>query len=173
MTAIVCGSLWLVKSFALNTPQTEILLGASGAVICIEMLFVLNFPKETVYLFVFPIPAWVLGVFLVLSNLVSSPSTGVAVDVHVVGILFAFAYFFLGWNFGFLQDLQGTFRRAKRKLLGPKLRVHQENGATDDAEADRILQKIHEQGKDSLTSKERKFMEKYSRRVRERKQQIP
>jgi membrane associated rhomboid family serine protease len=172
MTAIVCGSLWLVKSFALNTPQTEI-LGASGAVICIEMLFVLNFPKETVYLFVFPIPAWVLGVFLVLSNLVSSPSTGVAVDVHVVGILFAFAYFFLGWNFGFLQDLQGTFRRAKRKLLGPKLRVHQENGATDDAEADRILQKIHEQGKDSLTSKERKFMEKYSRRVRERKQQIP
>ncbi|MFN7893471.1 MAG: rhomboid family intramembrane serine protease [Pirellula sp.] len=173
MTAIVCGSLWLVKSFALNTPQTEILLGASGAVICIEMLFVLNFPKETVYLFVFPIPSWVLGVFLVLSNLVSSPSTGVAVDVHVVGILFAFAYFFLGWNFGFLQDLQGTFRRAKRKLLGPKLRVHQENGATDDAEADRILQKIHEQGKDSLTSKERKFMEKYSRRVRERKQQIP
>jgi membrane associated rhomboid family serine protease len=173
MTAIVCGSLWLVKSFALNTPQTEILLGASGAVICIEMLFVLNFSKETVYLFVFPIPAWVLGVFLVLSNLVSSPSTGVAVDVHVVGILFAFAYFFLGWNFGFLQDLQGTFRRAKRKLLGPKLRVHQENGATDDAEADRILQKIHEQGKDSLTSKERKFMEKYSRRVRERKQQIP
>ncbi len=173
MTAIVCGSLWLVKSFALNTPQTEILLGASGAVICIEMLFVLNFPKETVYLFVFPIPAWVLGVFLVLSNLVSSPSTGVAVDVHVVGILFAFAYFFLGWNFGFLQDVQGTFRRTKRKLLGPKLRVHQENGATDDAEADRILQKIHEQGKDSLTSKERKFMEKYSRRVRERKQEIP
>jgi membrane associated rhomboid family serine protease len=173
MTAIVCGSLWLIKSFALNTPQTEILLGASGAVICIEMLFVLNFSKETVYLFVFPIPVWVLGVFLVLSNLVSSPSTGVAVDVHVVGILFAFAYFFLGWNFGFLQDLQGTFRRAKRKLLGPKLRVHQENGATDDAEADRILQKIHEQGKDSLTSKERKFMEKYSRRVRERKQQIP
>jgi membrane associated rhomboid family serine protease len=173
ITAVVCGSLWLLKNFALDTPQTEILLGASGAVICIEMLFVLNFPKETVYLFVFPIPAWVLGVFLVLSNLVSSPSTGVAVDVHVVGILFAFAYFFLAWNFGFLQDVQGTFRRTKRKLFGPKLRVHQENGASDDAEADRILEKIHEQGKDSLSSKERKFMEKYSRRVRERKQEIP
>ena len=156
----------------LNTPQAEILLGASGAVICVEMLFVLNFPKETVYLFVFPVPAWVLGVFLVLSNLVSQPSTGVAVDVHVVGILFAFAYFFLGWNFGFLNDVQGTIRRNRRKLFGPKLRVHQD-GVSDSLEADRILQKIHEQGKDSLTSKERKFMEKYSRSVRERKQEIP
>lgn len=172
LTAVVCGSLWLLKHFVLNTSQAEILLGASGAVICIEMLFVLNFPKETVYLFVFPVPAWVLGVFLVLSNLVSQPSTGVAVDVHVVGILFAFAYFFLGWNFGFLNDVRGTIRRSKRKLLGPKLRVHQD-GVSDSLEADRILQKIHEQGKDSLTSKERKFMEKYSRSVRERKQEIP
>lgn len=173
ITAAVCGSLWLLKNYALNTPQVEVLLGASGAVICIEMLFVLNFPKQTVYLFVFPVPAWVLGVFLILTNLVSQPSSRVAVDVHVAGILFATAYFFLGWNFGFLQDVQGTFRRTKRKLFGPKLRVHQENGAADDAEADRILQKIHEQGKDSLSSKERKFMEKYSRRVRERKQEIP
>lgn len=172
ITAVVCGSLWLLKHFVLNTPQAEILLGASGAVICVEMLFVLNFPKETVYLFVFPVPAWVLGVFLVLSNLVSQPSTGVAVDVHVVGILFAFAYFFLGWNFGFLNDVQGTIRRSRRKLFGPKLRVHQD-GVSDSVEADRILQKIHEQGKDSLTSKERKFMEKYSRSVRERKQEIP
>ena len=36
------------------------------------------------------------------------------------------------------------------------------------AEADRILQKIHEQGEASLTSGERKTLERYSRRMRQR-----
>jgi hypothetical protein len=39
-------------------------------------------------------------------------------------------------------------------------------------EADRILAKIHESGQDSLSSKEKKFLEKYSRAVRERKEQL-
>lgn len=179
--AIVCGIGWLAKNSLLGSPEYS-LLGASGAVICIEMLFVFNFPKQIIYFFVFPIPAWVLGVFLVLSNLITSPTsqaaTGgpqVAVDVHIMGILIAVAYFFMGWNFSFVQDFNGTLRRMKRKWFGPKLRIHDDletSSSSEDAEADRILAKIHEQGKDSLTSKERKFMEKYSRKVRARKQEF-
>jgi hypothetical protein len=36
-------------------------------------------------------------------------------------------------------------------------------------EADRILEKIHASGKDSLTSREKKFLEKYSQSVRNKK----
>lgn len=174
IAAVLCGVAWLLKNSLIGAPNSR-LLGASGAVICIEMLFVLNFPKQVIYLFVFPVPAWVLGVFLVLSNLITTPTSQVAVDVHIMGILIAVAYFFLGWNFSFVQDLGGAFRRLKRKWLGPKLRIHEDvelASGTDDAEADRILAKIHELGKDSLTAKERKFMEKYSRKVRARKQEF-
>ena len=39
----------------------------------------------------------------------------------------------------------------------------------DEVEADRILAKIHQNGQESLTAAERKFMESYSRRMRERR----
>jgi membrane associated rhomboid family serine protease len=171
LCAITCGALWLLKHVMLGTsPESLGLVGASGAVICMEMLFVFNFPTATVTFFIFPMPAWVLGILLVLMNFVNQPGN-VAVDVHLVGILFAAGYFFLGVSFGALGDLGSTIKRYKRKWFGPKLRVLSESGrqADESQEADRILAKIHEQGKDSLTSKERKFLERYSKSVREKK----
>lgn len=172
ISMVICGVLWLVKqqAFGLNGR----LLGASGAVLCIEMLFVFNFPTARVILMVFPVPAWVLGILLVLMNFASSPSTGVATDVHLTGILCATAYFFLGLNFRFLGDIQGSWRRWLRRHAGPKLKIHNESTSTvglDALEADRILAKIHEKGQDSLSSKEKKFLEKYSRAVRAKKQE--
>jgi len=149
------------------------LLGASGAVLCIEMLFVFNFPTSRVYLLVFPVPAWVLGILLVLMNLASSPSSLVATDVHLTGILCAAAYFFLGISFHFIGDFKGSWRRWMRKHGAAKLKLHDTTLPSSFAEeADRILAKIHESGQDSLTSKEKKILERYSRSVRE-KNQIP
>jgi len=37
-----------------------------------------------------------------------------------------------------------------------------------DAQADRLLQKIQDQGEDSLTPKERQLLEAYSRRMRQK-----
>ncbi len=164
----VCGASWLLKQYALGADDNR-MLGASGAVLCIEMLFVFNFPTQRIFLFVFPVPAWVLGIILVLTNFVSTPSTGIAYDVHMVGILVAAAYFFLGLSFRSLDDLRSAWRRSWRRLTGPKLKVHsdfQESKQRDSEEADRILAKIHEKGQDSLTSRERKFLERYSREVR-------
>jgi hypothetical protein len=50
------------------------------------------------------------------------------------------------------------------------LKVHRpDQEVLDEQEADRILQKIHEKGQDSLSAKERRFMEKYSRKKREQR----
>jgi membrane associated rhomboid family serine protease len=173
ITVVVCGAVWLLKEYAFKSNGS--MLGASGAVMCISMLFVFNYPTARVTLFVFPVPAWVLGVILVLTNIVSSPTSSIATDVHLTGVLCAAAYFYFGLSFRFLGDLQGTWRRQWRKVTGPKLKIHNvETGApsSEADEADRILAKIHESGQDSLSSKERKFLEKYSRAVRERKEQL-
>ena len=173
ISMLICGWIWLLKQFAFQADGG--LLGASGAVLCIEMLFVFNFPTSRVYLLVFPIPAWVLGILLVLMNLASSPSTGVATDVHMTGILCATGYFFTGMSFRFLGDFKGSWRRWSRKFGASRLRLHEESSTFSGSfaeEADRILAKIHESGQESLTAKEKKILERYSRSVRESKQKI-
>jgi len=75
----------------------------------------------------------------------------------------------LGFSFRSLDDVRSAWRRLLRRLTGPKLKVHSdlhETKQNDSEEADRILAKIHETGQDSLTSRERKFLERYSREVR-------
>ena len=60
--------------------------------------------------------------------------------------------------------LRQRTRRAKLKLHDPEKKLHQEAD-----EADRILAKIHAQGESSLTRPERKTLERYSRRQREKR----
>ena len=166
---LICGIVWLTKQGVMG--GNDRLCGASGAVLCIEMLFVFNFPTARVLLLVFPIPAWVLGIFLVLSNVVTSPSSLTAYDVHLMGILCAVAYFYLGLNFRSMDNLPLAWKRTMRRLTGPKLKVH--NSSLSDAdEADRLLAKIHESGQESLTSREKKFLERYSRSVRAKQKEL-
>lgn len=171
LSALFCGVGWLVLHASRG--GESVLLGASGAVLCISMLFVFNYPNATVYLFVFPVPAWLLGVFFVLSNFFVPVGGEIAYDVHLLGIAFAALYFFGRWNFAFLESPGAGWKRLWRRLTGPKLKVHQESGwgsdRRDAEEADRILAKIHEHGKDSLTAKEKRFMERYSQAVRNKK----
>ena len=174
LCALFCGVIWMVIR-GLSGSGLPV-LGASGAVLCISMLFVYNYPNATVYLLVFPMPAWVLGVLFVLTNFIAQPGTGVAYDIHLLGILFATMYFFLHWNFSKVQDPQEGVEAIMKWWTRRKFKVHTpsdrelSNDQLEAKEADRILEKIHATGKDSLTSREKKFMEKYSQSVRKRKE---
>ncbi|MFM7932148.1 MAG: rhomboid family intramembrane serine protease [Pirellula sp.] len=176
LAALFCGVMTMLLR-ALMPGSGAAVLGASGAVLCISMLFVYNFPNATVYLIVFPMPAWVLGVIFVLTNFFSSPGTGIAYDVHLFGILFATAYFFLGWSFSRLQNPMEGVTSIQKWWKRRKFKLHTQDdpNLSDDEleakEADRILEKIHASGKDSLTSKEKKFLEIYSQSVRNKKRQ--
>jgi membrane associated rhomboid family serine protease len=173
--ALFGGILWMLRHALFG--GNAAVMGASGAVLCISMLFVFNFPNATVYLFIFPMPAWVLGIFFVLSNFFLQSGGQVAYDVHLFGIAFAALYFFLGWNFSFLETPLASARQAWRRWMRPRLKVHSEASMTreaqDAAEADRILEKIHRSGKESLSGREKKFLERYSRTVRDKKQREP
>ncbi len=154
-----------------------VLLGASGAVSGITILFVLNFPHATLVLFPIPIPvkAWVIGVLLVAYNLfyaITPQSGNVAYGVHVAGIVFAGLYFQYRWNLGRFFE---KFSRIPKYLTRPKFRIHHpdEDDKPSDTdlsdEVDRILAKISQEGENSLTRQERRTLETASRQYQNRK----
>ena len=140
------------------------------------MLFVFSFPKATLMLYgVLPVKAWVLGVMIILFNVFGS-AREVAYDVHLIGAAVAATYFYGNFHFGFLGSLWNSGKASlRRKRSG--LKVHDPNAPStreqlptkDEQEADRLLDKIHREGKDSLTPREQSFLEKYSRKVREQR----
>ena len=180
-TIVVCGLAWALLRLGQGAAPAAV-LGASGAVTAVAMLFVYSFPQATLYLYgAIPVKAWLLGVIIIATNVFSS-STLVATDVHLVGAAFATAYFFGKWNFsGAGLWWSGMQTRVKQQRRG--LRVHREgpeapdhlpaaqSPTKDEAESDRILEKIHREGADALSLRERRFLERYSREIREKRKQ--
>ena len=172
LTLIVfSGVVWALASRLQGVQLGQPAVGASGAVVGIVILFALNFPHQTVLLFfVLPIPAWVLGMLVVLLDLrvaLSPESSHIAYQAHMAGAAFAFFYYRGRWN---LTRLYGRWFSPDRLKPRPKLQVHRpkEEPAKKPAndlseEVDRILEKIHREGEDSLTAKERKTLENASR----------
>jgi hypothetical protein len=136
-------------------------------------LYILNYPKRTLYLWgILGMPAWVLGVGFAAFELFFLFSPGpkeIAHEAHLAGAAFGVAYFQFGRKLPRLPggDWRRWFRRLKPR---PDLKVHDpETYYHDlDSEADALLAKIHRQGEDSLTHEERKKLEDYSRRMRQK-----
>jgi membrane associated rhomboid family serine protease len=148
--------------------------GASGGVTAVTLLFCLLFPRATILLsFLFPVPAWLVGIIIVAGNLFGAEG-GIAYDVHLVGAAFALSYWYFGLNFGRLPGLAGLRRLLARPKKwfkpSPPLKVHDPEHYYEDldAEADRLLDKVAHEGLGSLTDKERRLLEDYSRRTRQK-----
>ncbi|MBN2474385.1 MAG: rhomboid family intramembrane serine protease [Pirellulales bacterium] len=178
LVLLVVGSVsWAIVNKLTGAPASpEIrMLGASGAVAGIVVLFALNFPRRMLLLFfVLPVPAWVVGVMVVVGDVLGATgSTGpghVAYGVHLAGAAFAFAYFQFGWKLSRLTE--GRFRWSGFKRR-PRLRVHNPRREETDLarEVDRILEKIHNQGESSLSRKERRVLETASREYQKRRRE--
>ncbi|OHB67520.1 MAG: hypothetical protein A2V70_15535, partial [Planctomycetes bacterium RBG_13_63_9] len=170
---LVVGSLvWAITSALSPDNVFHQLIGASGAVSGVVILFVLNYPQQTLTLFPIPIPikAWVIGVLLVVMNLVGAfrDVGSTAFGVHLTGIAFAYLYFQNRWNLSLLTRRLFSWRGFR---LRPRLRIHHPTDEDADLseEVDRILEKIHRQGEASLTRKERRTLESASREYQRRR----
>jgi len=155
-------------------------VGASGAVTAVTLLFCLLYPRATLLAaFLFPIPAWVFGVFIIAYNVFGNAHSsalggGVAYDVHLVGAALALGYWYFGWNFGRLPgtDRLRRLMRSAQRWAKPKppLKVHDPEHYYEDldAQADRLLDKVARDGLASLTAQEKRTLEDYSRRTRQK-----
>lgn len=170
LSMIVFGGLLYSLIRVMPDAEMSSVVGASGGVIGIVMLFVYNYPQATLMIWgVLPVKAWVVGVMTVVLGVLFT-SGNVAYDVHFAGFLFATLYYYGGLNLGALSfqglSIPNPFKRK------PKLRVHKADESSptrDEVEADRILDKIYREGQASLTPKEQQFLENYSRRVRQKR----
>lgn len=173
LVAIVLGgAIWSLRAWITGVPPQASLVGASGGVQAATILFALYYPHATILLFfVVPVKAWIAAVGFAALNVIGAlggGSTGTAYDVHLVGIAFAVLYHQAHLNLGAWMPawLSGGGPRMPRRR--PSLRLHDPDKklAKEEKEADRILEKIHQHGQSSLNGAERRFMERYSRRKR-------
>lgn len=172
---VLGGAAWTFWTYMFGD-ETLPMVGASGAVTAVVILFCFHFPKRTVYLmFVLPIPAWVLGVFFVSMDalgMFGKTDTSVAYQVHLMGAAWAAVYYRFGDTIDqFLPRFGKTSGGARSWPSRSKLKVFRPNSELHHLEqhADRILAKLHREGEDSLTPKERRILESYSRQVREQR----
>jgi len=171
---VVSALVWaLIGKFIEGALEGERVIGASGAVTGIVILFVLNFPQARVALFfVLPVPAWVLGILLVAGDVWGAMGredlSRIAYTIHLSGAAFALLYHQLRWNLGRLVPGRIPWRSFRRR---PHLRLHlpkDEDEKLND-EVDRILQKISLQGEASLTRRERRTLQSASRRFQQKR----
>lgn len=178
--AIVSGIAFVGMSVVLgdNTPA----VGASGAIMAIMMVYAMYFPRQLIYLMgIIPVEIrWLVAAYVVFDSLpiLSALSgkgvhDGIAHAAHLGGLGFGFAYKYFGLRLDGLFDFKAASGWAARWKRRRKLRIYdpaaQPKQGTDlEAEVDRILAKIHEQGEASLTDKERRILKDASRKYRDR-----
>lgn len=173
---VFSGLIWASVALLRGVPPHVGVVGASGAVVGVVLLFALNYPRQTVYLYMlFPVPAWVIGVVIVLADLYGAlnPARGmhIAVEAHLAGAALAILYWRFGWNFTRLTDKLALGKLFERR---PRLKVHRPDDSLGDQDAaagdeiDRILEKIHREGEASLTRRERRTLQDASRRFQEK-----
>ncbi len=145
-------------------------IGASAGVMGILMAFaVLNPRVKFLVFFLLPVEAWwvalayaVLETWPIFRDLVLSPEAvwkdNVAHAAHFGGMAVGFAWIKWGGRLGRLLRPQGSGRAAETFVA----RAPDE----EEAELDRILDKIHGEGLDSLTLRERMFLQEISRKRR-------
>ena len=163
-------------------------IGASGAVLATLTLFAMHYPHHKIGLFyglLFIEARWVVVIFAIVDLIPVLQSlqgqgihSGVAHAAHLLGILFGWMYRHYHWHlsswvdWSAIQRFPRRFRqsRAKKNLrvYAPETEVKPEPEANLEAELDRILAKIHEQGSDSLTAKEQAILTKASQQYKNR-----
>jgi membrane associated rhomboid family serine protease len=182
--AIFAGLTWCVVENVMSGGNPRgILLGASGGIAGVLVLFALWYPHVQVYLMgILPVPAWVMAILFLAQDIMGAmkQSGEVAYTAHLGGAFFGFLYFRYGMRLSnSLPDWIGGAGSGKslKSLLKrkPNLRVHRNDEEEDDSgdstedRVDEILRKIQSQGQASLTREEQRILEQASRRYKQRR----
>ncbi len=159
------GLCHVVMTFAISPADTHThLIGASGGVFAVVLACAILFPQIRLILFLFPVPirfAAALFIGIAVYSLLSGIASGGFVDniSHAAHLGGAVAGVFWVW----------VLPRLRRGLVSTRIRRGKgawqrklEKQADQQAEIDRILHKIHEQGIGSLTPGEKRILKNAS-----------
>ncbi len=160
-------------------------VGASGAIYGLLLAAMIFWPQMQVILFLFPVPVRVLGLILLAIIALQALSGGVAnlggEVCHMagaaggIGVLYMWGIMpavRIGSGRGFTLLPGSGPRRPRRPRREGAWARKQQQLAEEQAEVDRILQKVHDHGLGSLTRSERKALSRATQRQRERDREL-
>jgi membrane associated rhomboid family serine protease len=195
--AIFSTLVWVLFAYANHSPAT--MIGASGAVTAVVTLFTLFYPKREIQLYFIPMPMWALLAIVLVAPLLfklGNPSDNVAIESHLAGAGFAFAFkqFDLRWS----RLTGGRFFRPTLRIFTPVPREPTASRTPNpwrtsasvgtagkspgvsvlpeeqlDARLDEVLAKIAREGRAGLTEEEQRVLQEASRRARIRRSDRP
>ncbi|OQA15404.1 MAG: hypothetical protein BWY64_02887 [bacterium ADurb.Bin363] len=120
-------------------------------------------------LFLFPMKAkYAVIIFAAVEFLMSFQMTGVAHIAHLGGMFFGYIYIKKSSFFDELLDLE----KRKKKKLEEIMIKRDEDYVRIQQEADKILQKISLYGMEKISEKERRTLDKASKLLRQREENI-
>ena len=135
------------------------LIGASGAVLAAMGAIALLSPQRQLILLFFPLPirtaVALFGAFYLLSTVADRNPSDAA---HLGGLAFGFIAPYLAGP---------QLARFRRKWESRQIRREQETGIQEQQMVDRILQKVHDTGMNSLTWTERRALKRATERQRQ------
>ena len=140
------------------------------------VLYCVHYPHRKFLMFPIPfqVPAWLLCIGIIGMDVMGAlghRDQRVAFAAHLAGAAAAFVYY--KSKIRLTQFLPGFGAGMPSAFSGkPRLKVHKPSrrDAKLESQADEILQKVHLNGADSISAKERKILDEYSRKVREKRQ---
>jgi len=177
LTIIVGGLVYtLIHS---KVPDAKV-LGASGGVCGVVILYAWLYPKKTLLIWgILPMPMWAIGLLIVGMDAMGATGRGfgnIAYSVHLAGAACATLYYFFFLQTG--KTLTGwldatSSSHSQRK---PKLRIHTPEDKPSDSMTDDefnrllddVLKRYGEVGEAGLTPEEREFLQRASRRFAEK-----
>ena len=176
LSGIVGGLVYLALSALMERPNVPV-VGASGCCYAFLVYAACLAPRSMVILIIFPIQLWILaaalvfiGFYSMFVELAGGPSGSTAHSAHLGGAAFGY----VAWRFGWFRDYtpyvhqQGLVAGYKQKWQQWRQRQRSAAEATTQAEVDRILEKVHQQGLQSLSPAERRLLERQSQRTRKK-----
>jgi membrane associated rhomboid family serine protease len=175
---VLSGLCWVVtENWVFHRSYTHA-VGASGAVMGVIVLYILHFPRRVVLLFgVLPVPVWLLGIiwlgrdYLGFLGEQQGLTTTVAHAAHLGGALFGWVFY--RTHFTLFSLLPTHWLSKLRRSPRSRMRVVRPDNVPEEesleAEVDRILAKISQQGTESLTQAEIRTLEAASRRAQRRR----
>ena len=170
VTGVCAGLLYFIFASGLPLPLIsgspfQVLIGSSGAIFGLLVAYAMCFPdRQVLFMLLFPIKAkyFVMILAAIELYLIWQPSS-VSNFTHLSGILIGYIYLKKDWNFSsILERLADRRRRLRIKLV-----TQQEERSRDEQdEVDRILDKINQQGLQSLSRRERNILHRASEKSR-------
>ena len=162
---LICGMGAGLVTYLFNIHSFNPVVGASGAIYGLLAAYGLSYPNRIIYFyFYFPLKVKyaILGLgFISLFASFSSIASNISHITHLSGMLIGVLYMIIMQNKNILHL---CFLKLKMRSMQKKIIIKKNNTENIKNEVNQILDKINDEGWESLSSQEEKFLTNYSKK---------